>query len=161
MKPTAILVPAAAVASLLVASSALNAQATPAEPLPLPELMGHVMQRNATQLWAWTAQETDAGGNHSGEPRTDEEWEDAESDALTLRQLAVVLRGAPYRQEDPRWDRLAGDLEAAARQSAEAAERKDLVGLTSAGEAINARCVACHWAFAPALEATPPPVPIS
>lgn len=161
MKLSAILVSAGAVAGLLAATSAIHAQATAAEPLPLPELMGHVMQRNATQLWAWTAQENDASGNHSGEPRSDEDWENAESDALTLRQLAVVLRGAPYRQDDPRWDRLAGDLETAARQSAEAAERKDLAGLTGAGEAINARCVACHWAFAPALEATPPPVPVS
>lgn len=152
---------AASLAGSAIASTALRAQAAAPEPLPLPELMGHVMQRNAYQLWGWTAVTIDETGEHSGAPRTDEEWEDAESDALTLRQLALVLRGAPYRQDDPRWDKLAGDLEAAATASAQAAERKDLAALTAAGEAINARCVSCHWAFAPSLEEAPPPVPVS
>lgn len=161
MKHRTILLLAASLAGSAIASTTIFAQSTDPEPLPLPELMGHVMQRNAYQLWAWTALEADATGNHSGEPKTDEDWENAESDALTLRQLAVVLRGAPYRQEDPRWDKLAGDLEAAATASAQSAERKDLAGLTAAGEAINARCVACHRAFAPTLEEVPPPVPVS
>ena len=161
MKPSAILLIAAGLASTAIATSALRAQDSAAQPLPLTELMGHVMQRNAYQLWAWTALESDEAGNHSGEPTSEEDWENAESDALTLRQLAVVLRGAPYRQEDSRWDKLATELEAAATASAQAAERKDLAGLISAGEAINARCVACHWAFAPALEEAPPPVPVS
>ncbi|MFO6448345.1 hypothetical protein ACLBKU_14525 [Erythrobacter sp. NE805] len=130
------------------------------EALPLPELMGHVFQRNARQLWAWTALENDANGNRSGAPVSEEEWEDAESDALTLRHFAAILREAPYRLDDPRWDSLARNLDTAAAASAAAAERKDFKGLHAAGEAINASCIACHEAFAPALEAKPPPVPI-
>lgn len=128
--------------------------------LPLPEFMGHVMQRNAEQLWAWTSTEVDAGGDHSGAPKTVEEWEQAESDALTLQQLTYTLQNAAFRPDDPRWDKLVGDLRAAASASAAAAEKKNLADFTAAGDQINARCVACHWAFAPQLETPPPPVPL-
>lgn len=131
-----------------------------ASDLPLAELMGHVFQRNAEQLWAWTSIETDASGDHSGAPRSEDQWEQAESDALTLHQLTYVLQGHAARPDDPRWDRLIGDLRRATAASAAAAERKDLAGLTAAGDAVNAACVACHWAFAPQLETPPPPVPL-
>lgn len=149
-----------AAALLTLGTSALRAAEPAAALLPLPELMGHVMQRNAVQLWAWTATETDAAGTRSGEPRTAEAWEDAEGDALTLRQLAQVLKSPPYDPGDSRWGRLAADLEAAAGASADAAERKDIAALVRAGEAINDRCVACHLVFAPQLEVKPAPVPL-
>jgi len=145
---------------LALGTTALRAAEPAGASLPLPELMGHVMQRNAVQLWAWTASETDAAGTHSGEPRDAQGWEDAESDALTLRQLAQVLKAPPYDPGDPRWGRLASDLEIAAGASADAAERKDVAALVRAGEAINDRCVACHLVFAPQLEAKPAPVPL-
>ena len=151
---------AAALAATTITGSAIRAAEPASAPLPLPELMGHVMQRNAVQLWAWTASETDAAGTRSGEPRTAEEWEDAESDALTLRQLALALRTPAYDPGDPKWDKLAADLQAAAAASADAAERKDVAALVRAGEAINDRCVACHLTFAPALEVKPAPVPL-
>ncbi|MBC2665443.1 hypothetical protein H7F51_07910 [Novosphingobium flavum] len=147
----------AAAAFASVAAMAEN----PSSDIPLPEFMGHVLQRNAEQLWAWSAEESDGTGAHSGAPRTEEEWEAAESDALTLDQLSYVLQGLASRPDDPRWDKLATDLRSAATASASAAERKDYPALLAAGEDINARCVACHWTFAPQLEVTPPPVPLS
>lgn len=149
-----------AVVLLALGTSVLRTAEPASAPLPLPELMGHVMQRNAVQLWAWTATETDASGTRSGEPRDAAQWDDAESDALTLRQLAQVLKAPPYDPGDPRWARLAADLEAAASASADAAERKDPAALVRAGEAINDRCVACHLVFAPQLEVKPAPVPL-
>lgn len=147
-------------ASAAIGASVIRAAEPTGAPLPLPEMMGHVMQRNAVQLWAWTATEIDAVGTRSGEPRTAEEWEDAESDALTLRQLAITLRTPAYDPGDPRWGRLAADLQAAASASADAAERKDVSALIKAGEDINDRCVACHLTFAPQLEVKPLPVPL-
>jgi cytochrome c553 len=152
---------AAAIVGAAVASFAFGAKSEKQEALSLTELMGHVFHRNARQLWAWTALENDTQGSRSGAPVNDEEWEDAESDALTLRHFAATLRDPSYRLEDPRWDRLSKDLERAATASAEAAERKDFAKLLAAGEAVNAACIACHEAFAPALEERPPPVPIS
>ncbi|WP_298194572.1 hypothetical protein [Novosphingobium sp.] len=149
-----------AAALLTFGTSMLRAGEPAGAPLPLSELMGHVMQRNAVQFWAWSATETDAAGTRSAEPRTAEQWEDAESDALTLRQLALVLKAPSYDPGDPRWARLASDLEAAASAAADAAERKDVAALIRTGEAVNDRCVACHLVFAPQLETKPPPVPL-
>lgn len=151
----------AAIAGLALAAGTSAAMAEGRfSDLPLPEFMGHVMQRNAEQLWAWTSLETDSAGDRSGEPRTTEEWEKAESDALTLQQLTFALQNSASRPDDPRWDSLISDLRKAATASADAAERKDFKALASAGDEINARCVACHWAFAPQLETPPPPVPL-
>ena len=129
-----------------------------ADDLPLDEFMGHVMQRNAEQLWSWSAEEVGTAGELSGRPQTDAAWEEAESDALTLRQLARGLAQASFAPDDPRWRKLAGDLQQAATASAAAAERKDYAAFSRAGDEINARCVACHLTFAPQLEVVPPQV---
>lgn len=139
---------------LLIVSGVAAAQAS--APLPLKEFMAHVVQRNAVQLWAWTAVEVTSAGEVSGRPKTEEEWEDAESDALTVEQLAKVLKGPDYRVDDKRWPELADALHKAAAQSADAAERKDFAALSLANDKINERCVACHMAFAPELEEVPP-----
>ena len=129
--------------------------------LPLLEFMGHVFQRNAEQLWAWTAVEVDRDGTHSGQPKTDTEWEEAESDALTLQELSFALEHSDARIDDPRWSQHLGALRQAAAASAHAAEAKDFSRLTKAGEAINDQCVSCHMAFAPQLETKPAPVPLT
>jgi hypothetical protein len=72
--------------------------------------------------------------------------------------LARGLAQASFAPDDPRWRKLAGDLQQAATTSAAAAERKDYAGFSRAGEDINARCVACHLTFAPQLEVVPPQV---
>ncbi|WP_380804909.1 hypothetical protein [Sphingobium tyrosinilyticum] len=127
--------------------------------LPIKEFMGHVMQRNAEQLWQWTALETDVHGERSGKPVTEEDWENAESDALTLQQLSYALEHSAYRIADVEWDKHLIAFREAASASADAAERKDFVALQSAGDRINAQCVACHLTFAPDIEAPPPPLP--
>lgn len=145
--------------SLLFAVSLAEAQTQSQSTLPLKEFMGHVMQRNAVQLWQWTALEVDAQGDHFNKPRTEEEWEDAESDALTLQQLTYVLEQPGLRVDDARWTERLHALRAAVTASAGAAEGKDFAALAKAGDAINAQCIACHMAFAPQLETPPPPVP--
>ena len=127
--------------------------------LPIKEFMGHVMQRNAEQLWQWTAEETDIHGDRSGKPVTQEDWESAESDALTLQQLSYALEHSAYRVPDPEWDRHLASFRAAASASADAAERKDFAALQTAGDRINEQCVACHLTFKPEIEAPPPPLP--
>lgn len=119
--------------------------------LPLKEIMVHVMQRNALQLWSWTTYLSDEKGNRYMAPGTEAEWEDAESDALTLAQIATSLKVADRRLDD-QWDRYIGDLEVAALQSAAAAEKHDFEGLLKSANAIDARCVACHMHYVPELE---------
>lgn len=134
-----------------------NAWAGGGEPpaaLPLKEIMAHVMQRNAVQLWSWTTYLSDEKGDRYTAPRTDAEWEDAESDALTLVQIARGLKVADRRLDD-QWDRYIGDLEMAALQSAAAAENHDFEGMLKSANAIDARCVACHMHYVPELEGAP------
>lgn len=154
---------AACFAMMTVAACGRNSTASKAQAdesqLPIKEFMGHVMQRNAVQLWEWTAFVTDEKGERFTKPVTEEEWEDAESDALTLQQLTYALEHSNYRIADDRWDINLAALRAATAASAKAAERKDFPALQRAGDLINERCVACHLTFAPEIEAPPPPLP--
>lgn len=148
----------ALVVALLSVGHAVSAQGNEKDGvrIPLKELMAHVMQRNAGQLWRWTAYLIDETGEHSGRPKTDEEWEDAESDSLTLEQLSYLLDSPPYRVETEEWGRHLAAFRATARASADAAERKDYDALEKAGNDLNDQCVSCHLTFAPELEAQPP-----
>ncbi|EHJ60223.1 hypothetical protein NSU_2813 [Novosphingobium pentaromativorans US6-1] len=124
--------------------------------LSLQELMAHVMQRNAIQMWNWQAFVSDGTGAHSTVPRTDEEWEDAESDALTVGELARTIQQAPYRVDDPMWSKKAQALQAAAAKVAKAAEVRDEDAFLAAGASVNDACVSCHYRFAPQLEGPEP-----
>jgi hypothetical protein len=128
--------------------------------IPLAEFMGHVMQRNAMQLWAWTELEITSEGERWSKPVSAEDWENAESDALTLRSLSSALEKPPYAIDDRRWEQRLVQFQAATTVSAKAAEAKDFPALVKAGEGINDSCVACHLTFAPQLEAKPPQVPL-
>lgn len=123
--------------------------------MPLKELMGHVMQRNATQLWAWTAYVSDAQGDRYTSPRTEAEWLDAESDAMTMQVLINALLDPAYRVDDE-WPRHVETLAQAFAASADAAEHKNFAGMLKASDQINAACVACHMAYVPELEGVQP-----
>jgi hypothetical protein len=148
---------AAAALVLTLAASA----AQPAKPqrpaLPLKEFMAHIMQRNAEQLWAWTAESEDATGPHSGQPTSEAAWENAESDALTLTELTYTLQSPTYRLPAPGWTRHLAQARAAAQASAKAAQAHDYPALQKAADDLNSACVACHLRFAPDLEKAPPP----
>lgn len=144
---------------LAMAAALAEGPADSQSQLPIEEFMGHVMQRNAEQLWQWTSFESDATGERSGKPVSGEDWESAESDALTLQQLSYALEHSVYRIDDPAWDRHLAAFRTEASASAAAAERKDFAALQRAGDQINAQCIACHLTFAPEIEAPPPPLP--
>ena len=63
--------------------------------LPLRDYMVHLVNYNAGQLWKWQATVSDAHRDHLTIPKTEAEWEDAESAALTLR---VAGKGHTVRQ---------------------------------------------------------------
>jgi hypothetical protein len=148
------------VAGCIAAAGAIaQSPSRDAAPLPIKEFMGHVMLRNAQQLWHWTSFESDEQGERSGKPTSPEQWEDAESDALTLQQLSYALEHTAYRIDEKNWDRHLASFRAAASASADAAEHQDFDRLQKAGDDLNAQCVACHVTFAPEIEAPPPPLP--
>jgi hypothetical protein len=130
-------------------------QAAAEPPMSLKELMGHAMQRNATQLWAWTAYVSDSKGDRYTAPQTEAEWLDAESDALTMQVLAKALRDPAYRI-DAAWSGHVDVLAQAVEASANAAEHKNFADMLKAGDRINAACVACHMTYVPELEGVQP-----
>lgn len=147
-----------AAAALTLAASAFGAKPgrTRVDALPLKEFMAHVMQRNAEQLWTWSAEVEDAGGLHNGGPTDAVGWENAESDALTFVELTHVLETPAYRLPSPAWSGFVRRTRAAAAASAKAAEAHDYAGLQKSADDLNAACVACHLRFAPDLEKAPP-----
>lgn len=124
--------------------------------LPLNDFMGHVFQRNAEQVWAWTTEEIDAQGTHSSRPVSEQDWENAESDSLSLGELTYALEGSSAIGLDGTdWHRHIARVRTIAKASAQAAEKHDYPALLRASNDLNAACVSCHLRFAPQLEVVP------
>jgi|GEM_PF-1667692 len=119
---------------------------------PLKAYMGHVMDRNAAQLWAWTTYVSDAQGGRYTQPRTEDDWIDAESDALTMVHLGDLLAMPGLALDDDRWAGQLARFRQAARDSAEAAEAQDFARLEAAASDMNRACVACHVTYVPEIE---------
>ncbi|WP_184078352.1 hypothetical protein [Sphingobium subterraneum] len=122
---------------------------------PRRELMLHVMQRNADQLWNWTAYSASRSGSGYASPKTDEDWMNAESDALTIVELTKLLDTDEYRIDDADWPKLVANLRAAVQESATAAENKNFEGMLAVSDKIDEQCVACHMHYVPGIEVRP------
>jgi hypothetical protein len=131
--------------------------APPEGQLTLKEFMPHVMERNAEQLWAWTAFINDEHGPHYTKPETDKDWVNAESDGLTMVQISYLLDSPGLAVDDPRWAPHVADFRAAVQASAKAAEAKDFGAMEQSAEKIDRACVACHRTFVPQIELPDPP----
>lgn len=128
----------------------------PADALPpdtlamsMKEVMGHVMQFSGENIWKWQGYVTDEKGERSLFPKTDEEWEQAESAGLTLAELTNILLLPGRRVDDPRWAKAVADVRAVALRAAKAAENKDQEAFFTAGGELDVACESCHLQFAP------------
>lgn len=117
--------------------------------LPLKEVMAHVFQFSGTNIWKWQGYITDEKGERSLFPKTDEEWEEAESAGLTLAELTNILLLPGRRVDDPRWAKAVADVRAVALRAAKAAENKDEDAFFTAGGELDTACESCHLQFAP------------
>jgi len=117
--------------------------------LPLKEVMAHVFQFAGEGIWKWQGYIADAKGERSLFPKTDEEWEQAESAGLTLAELTNILLLPGRRVDDPRWAKAVADVRAIALRSAKAAENKDEDAFFTAGGELDTACESCHLNFAP------------
>jgi hypothetical protein len=121
--------------------------------LLLREYMTHLVNSNANDMWKWQATVTDAKGDQLTLPQDDEEWEDAESAALTLRELTRPLQNVGHGNQT--WTTRYNALEAAIDAAIKHAEEKNGNAFYADGVQIDNACVACHMAFVPQLEAPP------
>lgn len=119
------------------------------------DYMTHLIEHNAMEIWDRQMIVSDADGSRSTEPRTAEEWEEAESFALTLVQLTYPLHKPGLAVDAPGWDAGIERLRDAARSVAVAAESNDVKGWYEAADNLDVACVECHYKFAPHLEELP------
>jgi hypothetical protein len=130
---------------------AKSSGAVDSEVRPLKEFMGHVIQRNAEQLWAWSEEISDANGFRSLAPKSDADWLNAESDAMTMAELASII-GSPAYTVDAKWTEFSARLLQVTNDASTAAEKRDFQRFSAASSAINDACVACHLHYVPELE---------
>jgi len=119
--------------------------------LQLAEFMPHVMQYAADGIWKRQGYVYDRAGLRSLFPKSDEEWEEAESGARTLAEITNVLLIPGRRVPDPRWDEAALGVRRVALQAADAAERKNPDAWFKAGGDLDEACDACHEKFDPSM----------
>jgi hypothetical protein len=130
----------------------------PAEPvakynidtLPIPELMGHIVDPAAFAYWKGSGTEETAEGTKQLAPTTDEGWENLESAAAVLIEAGNMLQlpGRPrevakYAPKE-KWMAYAQQLTAEAVLAKAAAEKHDANGVYVEGAKLYAICTACH-----------------
>ncbi|BAK67048.1 hypothetical protein SLG_23730 [Sphingobium sp. SYK-6] len=117
--------------------------------LSMQEVMAHVFQFSADAIWKWQGYVTDKDGERSLFPKTDAEWDQAESAGLALAELTNILLLPGRRVDDPRWAKAVADVRAAALRAARAAEDRNEDAFFDAGGRLDTACESCHLAFAP------------
>jgi hypothetical protein len=123
--------------------------------LPLKEFMAHVMQFAGQSVWKWQGTVTDAKGEHDLSPKTEDDWYEAESAALTLAEVTNLLMMPNRRVDDPRWDKSVALVRDVALREAAAAAKKDYKTYFEVGGELDGACESCHVHFAPGYTAPP------
>ncbi len=130
-------------------TAAADAGKTYYSDLPLKEFMAHVMQYSASNVWKYQGYTNNASGEHSLFPKTDQEWEDAESASRTLAEITNLLL-QPGRQVDTgKWRDHVARVRAVALAEAAAAEKHDQDAFFQAGGDLDGACEECHIDYAP------------
>ena len=131
---------------LVVAALCGGAGCTFGAEQPLKEYMGHVVAFAAQNVWNKQGWISDRTGTHSLLPKTDQEWEDAESASLTLAAVIELLAEPDHRLPFPGWSANAQRVRKLAQESASAAEKHDGEAFMRLGSDLDEACEACHIA---------------
>lgn len=127
-------------------------QLVPGSELTLNEYMAHLMQHNARETWKWQGEIMDEKGARFTYPTNDEEWEEAESAALTVVQLSYALEQKSFGHPMDEWKAGISELRTSAKEIAKAAEFKKTEAFVAGGDRMADACLSCHYRFAPHLE---------
>ncbi len=124
-------------------------QATFGSTLNNQELMAHVIDYNAFEIWHRQGWVYTSEGVEELFPTDDEGWFAAESAAATLAELAnVLLLPGRIPQDDPDdWIRYAHELNRTSLVAMELAEAQDKEAFFDAGGDIYVVCRSCHEKF--------------
>lgn len=143
--------------SSAITTAAREASHLPADfaRLPMKEFMGHVMQHGGDGIWKWQGYINDGKGMRSLFPKNEEEWEEAESGALTLAEITNLLLMPGRRIDDPKWDAAVAGVRAVALKAAAAAEKHNAKAFFDAGGELDVACDNCHRQFIPDFAGPP------
>ena len=141
----------AAIAAVLAAAACSKPAPTPPPAtatafdlsLNMNELMGHVVDPGAWAFWRASGENVTVKGVESLSPKTEEQWEVAESGAAQMIEAGNLLQ-LPGRVRDAEWTAFAKQLTKAGLAAKAAAEAKDPKRMFTTGADLYAACVACH-----------------
>lgn len=113
------------------------------------ELMAHVIDYNAFEIWHRQGWVYTADGVEELFPTDDAGWFAAESAAATLAELSNVLLLPSHIPDDSPedWVRYAHELNRTAREAMDTAEAQDKEAFFDAGGDIYVVCSSCHLKF--------------
>lgn len=118
--------------------------------IPVAEVMAHVLDPAADQMWSAVGIVYDVRGEHDLTPRTDAGWQVAENGAATVAIATNTLLTDGYqRAPKAQWNAYAARVGQVALRGKLAAEHHDRAALALAGSDLDAACEACHTAFIP------------
>jgi hypothetical protein len=120
--------------------------------MPLSEFMPHVMQYAGDGIWKWQGWKIDAKGEHSLFPKSDADWEQAESGARTLAEVTNLLLLPGRRVAEPEWDDAVAQVYKIALRAADAAEKHDEKAFFDAGGDLDEACDVCHVRYDPTFK---------
>jgi hypothetical protein len=120
--------------------------------MPLNEFMPHVMQYAGDGVWKWQGWKIDTKGEHSLFPKSDADWEQAESGARTLAEVTNLLLLPGRRIAEPEWDNAVAQVYKIALRAAAAAEKHDEKAFFDAGGDLDEACDVCHVRYDPTFK---------
>lgn len=112
--------------------------------LNMKELMGHVVDPGAWAVWRASGEIDTQQGTESLAPKTEVQWEAAESGAAEVAEAGNLLLLPGRAHAEPAWSDFARQLTKTALAAKAAAEAHDEKRLYDTGAAVYQVCTACH-----------------
>ena len=112
--------------------------------LPVAEVMAHVVDPAAWQVWRASGTEDTLQGPKSLAPTTDDGWLVAESGAAAIAEAGNLLKLPGRARDNGDWIKYADELSTAGLAAKAAAEAKDDQKLYTTGAQVYQVCTACH-----------------
>jgi hypothetical protein len=142
----------AVVISCVAASPSISEDTAPVPPfqtqpfqayVDIKTFMEHVLSPAARIIWKVNGLVIDEKGEHDLSPKSDDDWEQVVSGAVTLAEATNALM-IPERVRDQDWNRYVKKLADAANKAYRAAEAHDLKSVSQVSDQLDEICAACH-----------------
>ena len=117
--------------------------------LPMPELMGHVLDPAADAVWGASGVEVTEAGERDLSPQTPEAWETVANAAAVVAESGNLLLLPGRNPGEERWVASAREMTRLGVQIRDAADRRDKQAVFDLGGQLYTACVSCHDVYMP------------